>query len=287
MSEVTGMELTKGSKTRLEILEDTKFGDGGVSIANLAQAKVWANEIAQSGMAPKGMDTEGKVLLALQTGTELGFSPMRALQAVVVVNGRATLMGEAALGLIRSSGQLVPGTLSVGCRETTEAEKLAGEGELIGFCRSQRKGDADSEETTFSILDAKNAGLWKKTGPWTQYPKRMLQWRAVAFHMRDYWSDIGNGLMLNDEAEDLRPSVRDVTPTHETKPPAAPDPLFSARPDPDVLDVEPIEAGGKTAEALDDREGFVAGDEPEEEDEYDPETGELIPPMRDLFGSES
>ena len=137
---MTDKEIAK-SPSRFQIASEVEFGEKGVVLANLAQAKVWAKEIAESGLAPKGLNTEAKVLLAAQTGLELGFTAMRALQAVVIVNGRATLMGEAGLALIRSSGMLAPGTqIEVGCRPTTQEEQLAGEGTLIGYCRSTRRG---------------------------------------------------------------------------------------------------------------------------------------------------
>ena len=269
MGNETELGLVKATKSRLAAYEETKFGEHGVVLANLAQAKVWATEIAESRLAPKGLDTPGKVLLAVQTGMELGFTPMRALQAVVVVNGRATLMGEAALGLIRSSGQLEPGTdIAVGWRSTTEAEKIAGEGNLVGYCRTQRRG-MKQNETLFSQEDAERARLWKKAGPWTEYPKRMLMWRSVAFHMRDYWSDIGNGLPLADEVGDYRPPPRDVTALVHREPPAASDPLMPDRPaethpepEPDdVIDAEwdesKFEAEGRVAESLDETGGFA------------------------------
>lgn len=248
------MELTKGTKTALAILEETSFGDRGIALRNLAQAKLWAKDVAASGMAPRGMDTEGKVLLAVQTGMELGFSPMQALQAVVVVNGRATLMGEAALALVRSSGLLERGTdIEFGCRPTTADEKDA-LGSMVGYCRTHRLGKQPNE-TYFGELDAKRAKLWGKAGPWTEYPNRMLQWRAIGFHFRDYWSDVGKGVMIDVEARDIHSAkVRDVTPVKPEERAAAPDPLFADRPEQAVID------------AL-----FVDGDE------IDPETGEVIP----------
>ena len=283
------------SPTRYEVMKEIEVTDEGVVLRTLAQIKTWAGEIASSGMAPKGMDSEQKVMLAVQTGMELGFTPMRSLQAVVIVNGRATLMGEAALGLIRASGRLAEGTQPMlGCRVTTEAEKLAGEGDLIGYCRTKRAGQ-EWVETLFSQGDAKKAALWDKVGPWKSYPKRMLPWRAVGFHMRDYWSDVGNGLMLADEAMDMRapaPPPRDVTPEAHIVTGSA-DPLLQgltgdpAEPDApkDIEDAEFVEGTfvaptrSVTREEL--AEEFPE-DRPDWQDadgnEIDPETGEVLPP---------
>src|SRR6185295_12780043 len=51
--------------------------------------------------------------------------------------------------------------------------------------------------------DAKTANLWGKAGPWTQYPKRMLQMRARGFGCRDCFPDLLRGIIIKEEAEDM------------------------------------------------------------------------------------
>lgn len=276
-------ELVK-QPSRFEIAEAIPVTSEGVQIQSYAQMKVWAAEIASSGMAPKGLDTEAKVMLAAQTGMELGFSLVRALQAVVIVNGRATLMGEAALALIRNSGQLEVGTeIEVGCRHTTEEEKLAKEGALVGFCRTTRRGGV-RQETLFTEADARLAGLWGKVGPWKQYPKRMLPWRAVGFHMRDYWSDVGNGLMLEDEARDIprgAAHARDVTPPESTVTGRS-DPLLVGRTEDPAAPESPEE---ETDLPLQDHEVEDAEWEDAETGDavdVDPETNEVVPSQEEI-----
>lgn len=242
----TAVEL----RTKQDVMLETKFGEKGLTFENLAQAKAFAMEIASSGVAPKGMNTPGAVLLAMQIGAELGFSPMQALQNVVVVNGRATLMGTSAIALMNGSGLLEPGTkVEFGCRPTTAEEQRA-MGSLVGYCRTQRAGQAPVE-TLFSEADARTAKLWDKEGPWRQYPKRMLQFRAVGFHFKDHWSDIGHGIMIDAEARDI-PREREVVAVRLDERPPTKDPLFGDRPSEPILDAVVIE-------------------------EIDPETGEVIP----------
>jgi hypothetical protein len=54
------------------------------------------------------------------------------------------------------------------------------------------------------VEDAKRASLWGKSGPWTQYPKRMLQLRARGFALRDAFPDILRGLVTAEEAQDYQ-----------------------------------------------------------------------------------
>ena len=59
------------------------------------------------------------------------------------------------------------------------------------------------------MADAKRAGLWGKSGPWTQYPDRMLLFRARGFALRDAFGDYLRGLRTVEEQGD----IIDVTPT--------------------------------------------------------------------------
>jgi hypothetical protein len=64
---------------------------------------------------------------------------------------------------------------------------------------------------TFSRADAENAKLWGKPGPWSQYPKKMLEWRAFGFAARKAYADRLRGIILAEEAQDI-PVERDITP---------------------------------------------------------------------------
>jgi hypothetical protein len=65
---------------------------------------------------------------------------------------------------------------------------------------------------TFSVADAIRAGLWRKPGPWCDYPRRMLQMRARAFALRDAFPDVLGGLYLREEFEGV---TRAPSPTDE------------------------------------------------------------------------
>ena len=60
-----------------------------LSPRNLAEAMEFAKIIAQSDMVPKDyVNKPGNVLVAVQTGAELGLKPMQSLQGISVINGR-------------------------------------------------------------------------------------------------------------------------------------------------------------------------------------------------------
>tara|TARA_R110000868_G_scaffold41986_1_gene142510 strand:+ start:1203 stop:2006 length:804 start_codon:yes stop_codon:yes gene_type:complete len=162
---------------------------------NFGELVQFANMAAKSSMVPaqyKGQPES--IMLAIQMGSELGLAPMQALQNIAVVNGRPSVWGDAVVGLCRQSPV---------CRDVVET--VDGEGDkMIATCTAIRVG-AEPVVRTFSVDDAKKAGLWGKAGPWQQYPRRMLQMRARGFALRDAFPDVLRGLITTEEAADMPP----------------------------------------------------------------------------------
>jgi hypothetical protein len=80
------------------------------------------------------------------------------------------------------------------------------------ICTVKREGRSDPVTRSFSIEDAKRAGLWQKPGPWKDYPKRMLTMRARAFALRDAFPDVLAGLYLREEFEGVEAETRYAKP---------------------------------------------------------------------------
>jgi hypothetical protein len=171
-----------------------------------------AKAICMAGMAPRGLDKPEQCMVAIMHGLEIGLTPMTALQRIAVVNGRPTLWGDGAMSLVRGSGV---------CEWIKERIEGAGDAQ-VAVCEAKRRGEPDPIRRTFSIADAKKAGLWGKQGPWTQFPARMLQMRARAFALRDGFADVLGGLYLREEIED---NGRAPAPAARISPPAPPEPL--------------------------------------------------------------
>ena len=76
-------------------------------------------------------------------------------------------------------------------------------------CTVKRRGE-DEVCRSFSMEDAKRAGLAGKQGPWAQYPKRMLQMRARSWALRDVFPDVLKGVYIAEEARDM-PTEKDIT----------------------------------------------------------------------------
>jgi hypothetical protein len=186
---------------------------GGLALATFDDAFRFAKMVAASEFAPK--DFRGKpesCLLAIQHGSEVGLSPMQSLQSIAVINGRPTIWGDAALALVQSSPV---------CEYVREY--VEGEGDsLTAVCECKRRGYPAPTVSRFSMADAKRAGLAGKTGPWSQYPARMLALRARGFALRNAFADALRGLITAEEAQDY-PTA---TPTPEPREPVVIRPKF-------------------------------------------------------------
>ena len=206
----------------------------GLALATFDDAFRFAKMVSGSEFAPK--DFKGKpesCLLAIQHGSEVGLSPMQSLQSIAVINGRPTIWGDAALALVQSCPV---------CEYVREY--LEGEGDnLTAVCEAKRQGYPSPSVSRFSVADAKKASLWGKSGPWTQYPQRMLALRARGFALRNAFADALRGLITAEEARDyptqpepvvVRPKFSDepkpsVVKLKEDSPAAARDAVGNAR----------------------------------------------------------
>lgn len=182
-----------------------------LSPRNLAEAMEFANIIAKSDMVPKDyINKPGNVLVAVQTGAELGLKPMQSLQGISVINGRPGVWGDAMRALVISH---------------REFEDLH-EDKQDNYCTvTLKRRGRSAVVTTFTMEDAKKAGLAGKQGPWQTAPKRMLQMRAFAFAARDLFADALKGIKSIEELRDYPEEgrvERDITPAPAAAAVAAP-----------------------------------------------------------------
>lgn len=168
----------------------------GLSLQTLEQMWQFAGYAHQSGLAPSALKSREACFVAIEMGAEVGLQPMSALQNIAVVNGRPSLWGDGMLAVCQARPDFD--------HEIFE-EFFDGEPYKDNFkavCIVGRKG-AKPVRREFSVDDAKRAGLWGKSGPWSQYPKRMLQSRARSWGLRDAFSDALRGFRSAEEMREI------------------------------------------------------------------------------------
>ena len=175
---------------------------------SIDEALRFAEMLSKSSIVPKDYQgNAGNILVAIQWGMEIGLQPLQAMQNIAVINGRPSIWGDAMLAIVRGSGLLEY------IREEPTDESCT--------CTIKRKGE-DPVTRTFTMADAKKARLANKQGPWTQYPKRMMQMRARAYALRDVFPDVLRGVEVAEIASDLPPEkdMGKADVIDETKPAA-------------------------------------------------------------------
>lgn len=147
--------------------------------------------LAGSEMVPKSYRGKpGDCLIAIQWGGEIGLKPLQALQSIAPVNGKPNLYGDAGKAMLLAHGCII---------EEDDIELVKANGRAR--CVIKRRGRPPVQRT-FSLEDAKTAGLWGKEGPWRTYPYRQMAWRAFWFAARDAAADILRGMGGYEEAID-------------------------------------------------------------------------------------
>lgn len=186
-------EPSQLAKSEQQLKSPIALGESGtIQMTTVDELMRLCRWIINSKMAPRGIDSPEAALMIIQHGAEVGLKPMQALRGIAYINGRPSLFGDAALAVCRAH----PAFENI--EETIDEDKQ------MARCMIKRKGQSECVRT-FSVEDAKRAQLWGNKGPWTSYPRRMLQMRARGWAMRDAFPDALSGLSITEEVMDFKP----------------------------------------------------------------------------------
>lgn len=150
----------------------------------------FAEMVSKTNFAPK--DFQGKpeaCAIAMLYGRQLGVGGLQAIQNIAVINGRPSVYGDLFWAIIINHPDFVD-----------VEEKSDDKSAWVKLTRRNRS----PKEATFTQQDAVTAGLWKKAGPWTNYPSVMMLWRARTFAGRFLFADALRGMTSSHEAEDFQ-----------------------------------------------------------------------------------
>lgn len=229
--------MERGAATDL-----TMTAGGGIVPQNLAQAMDLATMLSASNFVPQAYQGKpGDAVAAILFGLDLGLPPMQALNCIAVVNGKPSVFGDGFLAVILSAPMFedheewyeVKGERV----ETVAIADLAFD-DTTAVCLFKSRRKLNPTIRRFSVAHAKKANLWGKSGPWSQYPDRMLMYRARGFAGRDTFPERLRGVIIAEEAMDyidLNPIAASSAPMPQRA---------SAQPK-----VEPIEGRKRRAKA--------------------------------------
>jgi hypothetical protein len=117
----------------------------------------------------------------IMAGRELGLPPVASMMGVNVIQGRVSLSAQLMLACAKRAGYGY---------DVHEAD---------GWCSIDWYRAADGKllgKSSFSMDEAKEAGLVKQGGNWTKYPSDMLFWRAASRGVRRFCPDATSGMAV-------------------------------------------------------------------------------------------
>lgn len=170
--------------------------------SQLGEMMALAKELAVSRIVPAAYAANpAGIFAAIQYGKEMGIKPMTALQNIAVINGKPTLGTDMFLGLCHRHPEW-------GGYEILESTDLKC---TIAVYRVNAKSKKTATfKSTFTMEDAKKAGLYRAGGPWEKWAKRMLKHRATAFALRDAFSDVLSGIYTEEEMDPDRGAMTEL-----------------------------------------------------------------------------
>lgn len=129
------------------------------------------------------------IFAIVQCARSLGMNPLQALNGgLYYLNGKVGMSAEMMTAMIRKAGH----SIVVDPKTCDEVCVLHG----------KRADNGDTCTVTFSLADAKKAGIYKNT--WEKYPGDMCFARAVSKLKRRLFSDIAMNVYERGEVEDMQ-----------------------------------------------------------------------------------
>jgi hypothetical protein len=229
--------------------------DEVMRIARMAVASGLLKTDKDSGGDPR--QCEAMAGMIIMKGLDLGMSPSVALDSIALINGRTAVWGKAVAALIRRAGHKI--------REWETGTRMADDWTF--HCEITRGDSGEVVTRSFSVLDAKQAGLWdqspKKVGkrrdgstweslntsPWYRYPQRMLPARAKGYAAADGAPEALLGMYLAEEMQDIQ-RVEEESRGSLVEVAAAPPPPIAAEVEPDHAVPATVPAG-EVADGMD------------------------------------
>lgn len=155
----------------------------------MQEIKEFCAMVAKSNIVPKEyIGKPENVFVACLKGMDLGLKPLQALECIAVINGKTSLYGDAYLAVARGSGKV-----------ESYNETVSGEGESMKAVVTVKRKGEDPVTGEYTAKDAKTAGLWGKSGPWSLHPKRMLTMKARNYVLRAVFADLFLGMEYSAE----------------------------------------------------------------------------------------
>ncbi len=183
---------------------------------SMADLYKFAETVSRTPFCPK--EFQGKAddaFIAMLYGKSLGLAALQALQGIGVINGKPATYGETFWAVIISHPDFVD------CEEDPREDQAT-----VILSRRNRK----PYTAIFTMAEAQTAGLKGKAGPWTNYPKGQMLWRARHRAATALFADAIKGILPREIAMDYIDGEVVTSQPVAASPAAKPEPKVDADP---------------------------------------------------------
>lgn len=158
-----------------------------------------AEALAKSVLLPDALKNKpADLAFQIMTGRELGLGPMASIRGIHVIQGKPVLAADTIVALVLSSG-LAEYFAEIESSSTSVTYE------------TKRKSTPFPQRCTWTLDDAKRAGLYPTKDNWRLYPRAMLASRAKAELARSAYPDVIAGVYDADEIQvPVRPDAQIV-----------------------------------------------------------------------------
>lgn len=156
--------------------------------------------------------TQEQAAVVMLKGYELGFGLATAFEFIHVIDGKPGISPKGMMAMIQRSNDV-----------DVRPERLVDtKGNFFGYkCYMKRRSSGIEHTASFTLEDAKRAGLDKPNSGWQKYPENMCMWRAIGFAADVVCPDLGGGMhrveelgaIVNVEGEPVITPIIDIITT--------------------------------------------------------------------------
>ena len=159
----------------------------------------------KGGLVPASYKSVQAVVAGMAYAQGLGLDPLVALKNIAVINGIPSLWGNLPLALAMTS-RFWGGIDEYFIDEKGQRISLKNGNfrspVFAAVCQLTHLKYGQRDEVIFSVEDAAAAKLLDKTGPWQQYRKDMLMYKARARALHKTYADVMNGVTIGEDRYD-------------------------------------------------------------------------------------
>lgn len=205
------------------------IGPGGKIMArNNSELMRYCGAMVNGGGVPDRFNSPQKLFAALMFVRDLNL-PDTAIRQVAQVHGVMCAFGDLPLAMAQRGDDMESFSEMWFDRkyQVISFENKNLDADVWGaVCNLKRKGSHQLQSFSFTLDDAKRAGLYpakKRDGsdspqsPWNRYTALMLRYKARSIALKSVFADKIHGIGIAEYDFDTMPDVRDVTPPTEER----------------------------------------------------------------------